>query len=439
MPSGPRSALRFGAFYERLRYAEQWDAMWRGAGPDVVVAFDFAPIRLVSWRGTSYVPCWVTENGNWFSNEFMERSVPLGCAESMSDKQARYSSVRILESSDARALIHWRYSHVDIDYRVPFPDSESGWGDWADEYYTVYPDGVAVRKFTGWSDVPRQKGFLEWCQSLPILQPGQRPEDVLDPSRFLTLANMKSEARTYRWPPRPEDYENSLPGANIQVVHFKSDYQPFLILTDRQPKITLARFKKRTSGEQIQGMSMSSESAFWWWNHWPVAQLPSDGRVASVPDRPSHSWTSTQDSAPWETTTNSETQIMLCGLTRLGARELVSLAKSWLRAPEIRLSSNAYLSRGFDPAERAYTISSSREVGPALSLILEAGAESPVLNPALVVQGWGERPPRVFIGGKEAHRGADFRYGFERKLERTDLVVWFRIESISPVSLRLEP
>jgi len=70
---------------------------------------------------------------------------------------------------------------------------------------------------------------------------------------------------------------------------------------------------------------------------------------------------------------------------------------------------------------------------------LEASAESPVLNPALVVQGWGVRPPRVFIGGKEAHRGADFRYGFERKLERTDLVVWFRIESISPVSLRLEP
>ena len=61
MPSGPKDIHRFGAFYHHLKYCEEWDAIWRGSGPDVVVAFKFAPVRLVFWRGVSYAPCWVTE------------------------------------------------------------------------------------------------------------------------------------------------------------------------------------------------------------------------------------------------------------------------------------------------------------------------------------------------------------------------------------------
>ncbi|MHC4112384.1 MAG: LamG domain-containing protein, partial [Planctomycetota bacterium] len=78
MPSGPEGTGKFGAFYTNLKYCDEWDSLWRGSGLDVVVRFEQAPIRLVSWRGISYNPCWVTENGNWFSNEFMERSAPMG-------------------------------------------------------------------------------------------------------------------------------------------------------------------------------------------------------------------------------------------------------------------------------------------------------------------------------------------------------------------------
>ena len=42
--------------------------MWRvGDVPDVFVRFDQSPVQLVFWRGTSFVPCWVTENGIWYS------------------------------------------------------------------------------------------------------------------------------------------------------------------------------------------------------------------------------------------------------------------------------------------------------------------------------------------------------------------------------------
>ena len=65
----------------------------------------------------------------------------------MSDKQDRYSHVNIVESSDARVVVHWRYALAEVEhYLGAEPDPLTGWFDWADEYWTVYPDGVAIRK-----------------------------------------------------------------------------------------------------------------------------------------------------------------------------------------------------------------------------------------------------------------------------------------------------
>jgi len=40
----------------------------------------------------------------------------------------------------------------------------------------------------------------------------------------------------------------------------------------------------RVFGIEVRG----NVSPFPWWNHWPVAQIPSDGRYAQAPDRASH-------------------------------------------------------------------------------------------------------------------------------------------------------
>ena len=53
---------------------------------------------------------------------------------------------RIIENTDARVVIHWRYASVDVLYKHPNScRNEDGWGVWTDEYLTVYPDGVGVR------------------------------------------------------------------------------------------------------------------------------------------------------------------------------------------------------------------------------------------------------------------------------------------------------
>ncbi len=154
LPAGPQGPGRFGAYYAKLEWDPAWDRPWRVSDhPDVVVRFDDGGHRLVFWRGTSFIPCWVTDKGKWYTNEFIERRGhhspnTNGCCEPMSDKQCRFSHVRVIESNEARAVVHWRYSPVDVRYRQPFIDPETGWGDWVDEYYTVYPDATCVRKIT---------------------------------------------------------------------------------------------------------------------------------------------------------------------------------------------------------------------------------------------------------------------------------------------------
>ena len=84
LPAGPEGPGPFGAFYTRLRYSEAWERPWRvGDVADVLVRFEDGGHRFVFWRGTSYIPCWVTQNGIWYTNEFCEtdRGGTEGCAD----------------------------------------------------------------------------------------------------------------------------------------------------------------------------------------------------------------------------------------------------------------------------------------------------------------------------------------------------------------------
>lgn len=136
----------FGAFYTRLRYTSDWEKLWRvGDYSDVVVRFPDNPIKYVFWRGTGYIPAVVTENNIWMTDQSVENFSTGECYEAMGDKQCRYSHVRILESTPARCIIHWRYALANINHQI-YAEDETGWGNWVDEYWTIYPDGIAVRK-----------------------------------------------------------------------------------------------------------------------------------------------------------------------------------------------------------------------------------------------------------------------------------------------------
>lgn len=431
----------FGAYYGRLKFTDAWDAPRRdGPDSDVVVLFDQRPWKLMFWRGTNYIPHWVTENGIWYTNEFNETwgNGALGCAEPMSDKQTRYSRVSIIENTPARVVVHWRYALADNRSNFARVDPLSGWGDWSDEYHIIYPDGIGVRKICLWSSQPREPH--EFQESIVLVPPGHRPEDLIEPGAVTTV-NLRGESHVYSWAERTPDKIDQPAGANIEVINVRAKARPFLVVTDQPFEI----YGEKHHAPVFRPMNVEidrARSMFPWWNHWPVAQIPSDGRWATHPDRMAHSSLTTGlEWNDWDDTVDSRTRIMLEGLTELPAEQLAGIARSWLNAPELVVKSGAVISHGYDESERAYMLenrSPGRDAG-AVKIALAASTAQPLYHPAFIVRNWGNRPVRVAIDGRKLAAGTAARMGLRRTLDSIDLIVWTDIEATRPVVVALSP
>jgi hypothetical protein len=417
LPSGPVGPGRFGAVNTTLAYYPAWDAPWHvGDHADVVVQFDESPCKFIFWRGTNYIPNFVTENGIWFNNAFDEGWNEHGSCEPMSDKRNTYSYVKIIESNDARVVVLWRYGLVDNWNNFAFTDPLTGWGDWVEETYYMYPDMTGIRKDVLYSNAPR--AAHEWQESIMVLSPGQTPEDILEYGA-LTLVNMEGEDHTYSW---EHDIPPFLPqepkGHNIKVINTKSDYYPFSIV----------RPEDNPFSDIYAGEIRRDVSVFPWWNHWPVAVKPTDGRSAMFADRPAHSSLSHWHWDAAEMTDNSVTKLMLVGLTDRDKDELVTLAKNWTNPPAISHDSPLIMAATYDQSEKSYIIDLAKP--GKLKFELEASMDAPLHNPAFVINNWGISEITLTVNGKTMNRGKDFRYGFRSGLESTDLIIWIKTDSV---------
>ena len=427
LPSGP-DILSFGAWYIPLDYYPAWDVRWRGNIPDIVVGFgESQPWKVVFWRGISYAPCFVTEKGNWMSNEFIERSkvTGWGCPESMSDKHADFSSVRIIENTPARTVVVWRNLPVGVNQKIPYQSEETGWGDCSEETYIFYPDGVGVRKMELWSS--NLTDWYEWCQSLQVLHPSQRPEDVLDASRIMSVASMDGRNAEYGWNFEGDarQDEPSIPGANIQVTYLKSEWNPFLIL---EPGTGIN--EKGQSGSRIDRYAgrWSEYSDFPWRNHWPVTQEYVIGRYACVPDAPSHTYTATQYNAPHSIDGDKMTKLMLCGCTQGDAISLLPLAKSWLSAPKMTCDG---IEIPYDMEQRAYV--ADKPIA-SRNFRVDASEERPVRGLCLLLPGESRQPSKILVDG-EVCTGC--KAGVHNAWNGSTLVLWLPVTATSPVTISM--
>ncbi len=413
-PANPRNtkADRFGADYTRLTYYDTWDNMWRvGPHPDVVVKFDASPTRFVFWRGLSHGIGLVTENGKWAGDQSSENYKELGadkaegCCEHMSDKQARHAHVRIIENTDARVVVHWRYGMVDSRYIFPDVDPTTGWGDWADEYWTIYPDAVGIRHL--------ERGWIwadSWVETMFYSEPGTMPEDNIELTAY-TLVNLEGELKTYSW-------EDSVPECDLEdpiisMINTKSKYRPFNV------------YPTGSSVETFSGRPRLSH--FHWWNHYPVSQITSDGRSARAADRAAHS------SLVWGT---PSTNYMMYGLTRKQPKTLLPLAQSWNTPPQL-LDTTGCHAEGYRPHERAYYLTAT---APALSFRVYATKERPLYNPCFVIRNYNSDTAKasIKIDGKLIPPGKNFRQGITRDTDgRPVLVIWLRLHSEEPTKFEI--
>jgi len=421
----PPATGKFGAVYSHLRYYETWENMFRfGVYPDVAVEFDQVPTKFVFWRGVSFIPMMVNEANQWFTQEFNETGFTAaapGDCEPMSDKGCWDSHVRVIENNGARVVVHWRYRLANASHHWANYDEATGWGDIADWYYYIYPDGVASKLMRVYTSEP--KAWYEWNEQIAVLSEGQHPESVLRRVPVMTLVDSAGKATAYDWNPDPPTPEFA--GKVIQLIHLTGRYSPFAI--------------QNLVGGGIYRGERTWYSVFPSWNHWPTAQVNSSGRNATFTDRASHSSISHLGLPRYREQAGKIPYLeeaLMEGMTEQPATSLTSLAKSWLRAPVITKVSGGH-SQGYDQPERAYCFTYG---GEELRFQIDASADNPIHNLCFKIRNWKSRIATADLRINDVSKrvGPDFRQGVNIDTDGTyTLIVWVGISTTAPQSFEI--
>lgn len=417
---------QFRAYYTHLKYYETWDNLWRfGDYPDVVVEFANSPARFVFWRGTSYIPHLVNDKNQWFTNEFNEtwnKSGGEGCMEPMSDKENYTSHARIVEQSPARVVVHWRVALMDVNRHIYANfDTTSGSGDWIDWYYYIYPDGVALKKMRLYTH-----GELnhEWQESIVLMEENQKPEEVLEKKPVFTSIDTSGIETFYNWEKTPPPSVN-FNGALVHKTNLVSDWDVYTI--------------QHFTGGNVYNSELTPYSVFCTWNHWPTAQIASDGRHASFPDRASHSSTT---HVKWDFYKTEKGQrpfaekLLMEGLSKQSSAELYQLALSWLYPAPIRKLSGISTA-AYDPAQKAYQLEITQE---NFIFSLDASAKTPVVNPVVVISNWNTNIQcELRIDDKLLKSGIDYEQGVIYNTSGTQsLIIWIKTTSTKPLAFSIK-
>ncbi|MHC4215726.1 MAG: hypothetical protein ACYSWP_20455, partial [Planctomycetota bacterium] len=457
----------FGAFYTSLKYWDEYDEPRRiGDYADIVVQFEDSVDRLIFWRGATNVPHWANDKNNWYENEFCERrggdaGLDSLC-EPMQDHDSRHSNSRVIQSTPARVIVHWKYHPSTLKNKIPFVD-ETGWGDTVDEYHYVYPDESAVRDTTLYTSAPNV--FNEWHEAIPTMGPGQIPEDCMD-MKALMMTNAAGDVLEF-------DFEKGFPenkefkdGYNIILIGMKGNSKPFAIC--------------ESYGQWHDPISRPDDNIFNHYDDWPAwpkkyrrqdyERKPENKYYRSFCEfLPAHSslmhldWDNYEDN--YDGPIVWMRKVLLHGMTTdHNVRNLIPLNKYWENAPAIKVSGYGYDGGYFEKSQKAFIIRRRvRTIGfehmvnedddkhpnsdaEKVDIEVLASKESPVINPCFVINGWPEGGIKVklSINDKEIAEGKDFKQGIEDNWNpsqwepKHSLVVWARCTSTETIKFTIE-
>lgn len=434
MPTAQDMPGKFGAFYTQFQYQDSWDRTRRmGPEQDLFVRFEDNPCTFVAWNGTIY-PMWYPDGGDIGQMfEAFEIWTVDGCHEAMMDRRGEHSSFKILENTPARVVILWRHALLSRAGTKPNVHPVTGWSDWVDDYYTIYPDAVCARRTVLWSSVP--VSHHSYAQDDSVLQPSVMPWDVYE-REPLTLANIAGQETIQtmgKGRHGAKDPSFAEP-AIIQRHNFTSRWKPFMIAPPHEA----------FSGE------WTNDAAWPWclpaWHHWPTAQLiDSDGSCLFVNNgRPKSSCLTNgwgyggvnRDAV--ELTENTLTRFALCGMTDQSAASLAPLARSWRQAPTATTQSRGFRCEGFSLGEKAYQLVQTDEA-EELVITVAASEDSPLVKPAFVVAGWTGGAPLVEVNGRALVSGQDYHAGLTQTPTGSNLAVWLRMTASASTTIIIKP
>ena len=384
-PSGPDNSFK----------AVEGDYQYGGLkGNAILVGFPNGE-RFVFWDKASYVPWWDVGQVA-VTYEFVESNgfSTQGCTEPMQDRECRYSYVRIVEQSDARIVVHWRYALTDAHYRLHN-------NEWVDEYYYLYPDAVGVRDVHLWANGNEVHEFFE---IIPVQPPGMQVSDMFG-DYVAELTNLDGQSYTTNDFNQHDlaFHRDFLSGGKdfLVRVNLKDRRHPFAVFTYRDSVnpgldhnyITLCR---------PQDYLRSSHRG-----HWPASEYAIDGYNLIGNHRPSHGNIG-NIKKPVSSGSNPNTFTMLMGISDGDNAAASRHARSWLNPLTVTTEKKSAIYNGYDFRQRAYLLQCSGS--GTIRLRLTAAGEA-ILNPVFILN----NPPvttirSVVLGGKKLSEG-DFRCG----------------------------
>ena len=91
-----RSKNDFSAYYTKIKSGAEWEIYDRtGSYPDIIVNLGALNGKFIFWRGASYLPYWINDNGNkFYVEEIIERNGD--GSDIMPDRVNTYSHVKII-------------------------------------------------------------------------------------------------------------------------------------------------------------------------------------------------------------------------------------------------------------------------------------------------------------------------------------------------------
>ncbi|MFW6035315.1 MAG: hypothetical protein ACOCRZ_03575 [Halothermotrichaceae bacterium] len=415
-------------------------------GHAVIVDCD-KPWRFVFWDKAQYVGCVDMGKGVWFTPEWCETNSPndLHCYEPIMDKKLRWSKVEILESGSARVRVKWSYRLNDMRYRVFHGNTR------AEEIYTIYPDGIAVREVVLWPGTQNNQGgnanFWQMAEWILINSAGTSPLDFLSMPEPFTLKNGSGEKIDLPWPLPADgfdpfcDYYPEIADWPMYVgkVNLEGVPNPFIIVSKDQRLLPYkgcnACGKDHPFITLFPGKDLHNV-----FKHWPVTDMedflewvPAGDDIGKVATHTSFMdinfamRVNNSDYVP--TPDQGTTWYMLVGATEEGTdgSELEELAQSYQNPAEIEINKDPgepdelhrgrVLLEGYDYSLRAYTF---RKKGVDKVEFTMKPSKTQI-NPVFMINGWKSPEVNVMVNGE---RLSSEKYNYQ--ISGQDMIIWLK-------------
>jgi len=323
------------------------------------------------------------------------------CVEPLQDKACKYSRVKLLSTTPARARVRWTYAETDFNLKIVH-------GEHAEEIYTLYPDGIGVRKVTGYF----QKGRWHECtEFITGSVAGTTPASHYPP-QAASLLNTDGDRLDLYWP-TPQDSDFPEWRDYIGMAHSRNAPSVFLACDGRDTGIHVFSNNPDWLSEMFFCMP-----------HWPIQRGLTTTNERDINDcmtRPTHASLLNFYASPYELYQDRTVWALLIGIAPDDEQELRDIVRGWLRPPALEVLGEETREASYDIYERAYTVDT--EGVRDLRLRLHSSADELQVRPGLILTGVGSVSAcSVEINGEALVVGQDFEAGHEDET----YVIWLR-------------